>query len=121
MQVTVLGSGSNVLAQQPQKEVGLLEGEKVILVADEDSYTLPDLSGWSTRDVLKVTAALDMKLNQEGNGFLINQTPAPGETVQSGDQIQAEFSTDQEIPDEDEVTEEEQIDLEPEVEEESDQ
>ncbi|MEK4565422.1 penicillin-binding protein [Alkalihalobacillus sp. FSL R5-0424] len=121
MQVTVLGSGSNVLAQQPQKEVGLLEGEKVILVADEGPYTLPDLSGWSTRDVLKVTAALDMKLNQEGNGFLINQTPAPGETVQSGDQIQAEFSTDQEIPDEDEVTEEEQIDLEPEVEEESDQ
>lgn len=109
-----------MLAQQPQKEVGLLEGEKVILVADEGVYT-SDLSGWSTRDVLKVTAALDMKLNQEGNGFLINQTPAPGETVQSGDQIQAEFSTDQEIPDEDEVTEEEQIDLEPEVEEESDQ
>ncbi|MCM2674827.1 penicillin-binding transpeptidase domain-containing protein [Shouchella plakortidis] len=117
LQVITLGDGENVSAQQPQSGVGLLEGEKVVLYSDEGPYQMPDMTGWSTRDVLKVAAVLGVKLDSEGNGFLNHQAPSAGEQVQEGDSIQAEFSSEEDVQsDEDHPEDESQEELDLDVE-----
>ncbi|TSB46321.1 penicillin-binding protein [Alkalicoccobacillus porphyridii] len=106
MQVLTLGDGRTVEAQQPLEGVGLLEGEKVVLRTDEGPYNLPDMSGWSSRDVLKVAAVLNLTFEQEGNGYLRNQSPASGEDVQIGDSLYGEFSSREDTESEEDDPEE---------------
>ncbi|WP_373370390.1 PASTA domain-containing protein [Alkalicoccobacillus plakortidis] len=78
---------------------------------------MPDMTGWSTRDVLKVAAVLGVKLDSEGNGFLNHQAPSAGEQVQEGDSIQAEFSSEEDVQsDEDHPEDESQEELDLDVE-----
>ncbi|MDQ0206450.1 penicillin-binding protein [Alkalicoccobacillus murimartini] len=112
MEVLTLGEGNQVESQQPEAGVGLLEGEKVVLYMGGGSAQLPDMTGWSARDVLKVAAVFGVNLEQEGNGFLIHQSPGAGEVVQEGDTIQTEFSSEEDLsPEEDNPEEANQDDL----------
>ncbi|MED3646123.1 penicillin-binding protein [Halalkalibacterium halodurans] len=93
MKVYVLGEGDTVEGQQPYSGHTLLEGERVILRTESESYTLPSMIGWSLRDVLKVANVLDVNVNLFGQGFVVGQSIEEGDTITPGDYMVVELAS----------------------------
>ncbi len=106
MDVYLLGDGAKISAQLPLPNKSLLTDEKVFLKTDSEQFELPDMTGWSIRDVLKISDLLHLSPNIFGNGFLHEQSIAPGQTVREGDHFVAGFSDSEKLTEQ--GTEEEQ-------------
>jgi cell division protein FtsI (penicillin-binding protein 3) len=52
-----------------------------------DAWSLPDLTGWSARDVVQVLLPAGARVEIEGSGLVRDQSPAPGARVTEGDVI----------------------------------
>ncbi len=98
-QLTVVGDGDTIESQQPLPGTKLLEGERVIVQTDSESYSLPDMTGWSYRDVMKIGAILDLDMSYSGNGFLKEQSVPPDTPVAPGEALSVEFVTRSELQD----------------------
>ncbi|MBM7644260.1 penicillin-binding protein 2B [Scopulibacillus daqui] len=85
LDVVAIGKG-NVTKQTPFSGTKLLEAGKVILVG-EGKQKMPDLTGWSMADALKLADVLSMKPDMIGNGYVTDQKPAPGSQVKEGDHL----------------------------------
>ncbi|RDI47555.1 penicillin-binding protein [Falsibacillus pallidus] len=93
--VVEIGSGARVTDQLPKAGQTLLAGEKLVLKTDGEIH-LPNMTGWSKRDVLKISQLADLKLNMVGNGYAANQNLKPNSPVSAGDQLVVNFMTPQE-------------------------
>jgi penicillin-binding protein 2B len=83
LQPIIVGTGNKVLETIPSQHSIMLEGEKVILKTDGE-LKLPDLTGWSRRDVMKVAKIADLKLTVTGTGYAVSQNVAPGSVITEG-------------------------------------
>ena len=63
-----------------------MPGEKVIL-ATEGENRLPDLTGWSLRDAMKLAVLLDLDLKTTGKGYVSEQNLEAGTVVKKGDML----------------------------------
>lgn len=86
----VLGEGKEIIKQLPANGDALLEGEKVIIQTDGES-TLPDLTGWSIRDVMKVANLAGLELSISGSGYVTEQNLQPGMILKRGDYLVVHF------------------------------
>jgi len=86
----VIGKGNKIVSQLPIENSKILAGEKVI-IRTEGSITIPDLTGWSLRDVMKITEIGKLKLNKIGNGYVIKQNITPGSSAKEGEYLIIEF------------------------------
>jgi penicillin-binding protein 2B len=91
----VIGKGTKIVDQLPEPGTNILEGEKVILQTDGD-ITAPDMTGWSLRDVMKVTSMAGLKLNSKGSGYVTKQNIKPGAVLRSGDYLIVDLLTPEE-------------------------
>ncbi len=87
----VLGNGKTVIKQMPEHGP-VLAGEKVILITD-GVRRLPDLTGWSLRDVMKIAALEKLELKTTGKGYVTNQNLKPGTIIKEGDILQVDLKT----------------------------
>lgn len=69
----VIGEGSKVVSQSPQVGEHVARHERMILRTDGEETSMPDMTGWSVRDVLKVTTVLSLEPSFEGHGYLVKQ------------------------------------------------
>ncbi|WP_461610423.1 penicillin-binding protein [Cytobacillus kochii] len=90
MQPIIIGDGKKVVEQSPGATESVLEGEKVILKTD-GKLTVPDLTGWSMRDVMKFVKLSNLKLNSVGNGFAVKQNLAPGSAIKEDEYLIVDF------------------------------
>ncbi|WP_316252526.1 penicillin-binding protein [Bacillus aquiflavi] len=85
-EAVVIGEGLTVAEQNPPSKTTLLEGQKVIIKTD-GNMIMPDMIGWSLRDVMKVVKLAELKLKITGNGYVIKQNLSPGSFMNKGDEI----------------------------------
>lgn len=108
----ITGSGEKVEDQFPADMTNMLAGERV-LIKTEGQATVPDMSGWSRRDVLKFTKIANLKLHTVGSGYAVKQSLTPGSILADGDYLIVEFVSPEELynkqhaPEEEVETEEE--------------
>lgn len=76
----VLGSGETVVAQLPHAGISVLRGERVMLRTN-GTATMPDLTGWSFADVMKLADLLNLKVDIAGMGFVTSQSIDAGVQV----------------------------------------
>ncbi|MDQ0273895.1 penicillin-binding protein [Cytobacillus purgationiresistens] len=88
----VIGDGAEVAEQVPGDTFNMLEGEKVLIKTD-GKLTVPDLGGWSLRDVLKFVKISNLKLNSVGNGYVVKQNLSPGSILSDGDYLIVELES----------------------------
>ncbi|MCA1062276.1 penicillin-binding transpeptidase domain-containing protein [Rossellomorea sp. AcN35-11] len=88
----VVGNGSKVIQQLPQAGSKILQGEKVVIQTDGDT-TIPDMKGWSVRDVFKVANVAGLKINMVGNGYAVSQNIQPGVPVKQEEPLVVNFNT----------------------------
>ncbi|MBS4189124.1 penicillin-binding protein [Bacillus sp. FJAT-49705] len=86
----VLGKGKSIVSQMPIKDSDLINGEKVILRTEGD-LTIPDMTGWSRRDVMKIAELGNLQLNTVGNGYVVKQNLKPGTQFKEGEYLIVEL------------------------------
>ncbi|PPA72487.1 penicillin-binding protein [Jeotgalibacillus proteolyticus] len=89
----ILGTGSKIIGQSTSNET-LLAGEKLILLTDGD-LTIPDLTGWSVRDVLKVAGLADLELSMSGSGYATKQSIVPDAPINGSEPLIVSFSSNE--------------------------
>ena len=71
----VIGNGSKVVKQYPNKGIELTNKDMVILVTnDKENIKVPDFNGYSLSEVKTILSYLDINYEIEGNGYVYKQS-----------------------------------------------
>lgn len=81
--VTVIGDGTKIVSQYPEKGKRIVSRDRVFLVTNGKNRTLPNLKGWSRADIETLAELLDIKVLFNGYGYGSEQSIASGTTVTS--------------------------------------
>ena len=65
--------------------------EVVFIPAVDRAALMPDLRGQSVRDALRVCAQIGLRLEAQGDGRALRQSPEPGSEVTPGQMVRVEF------------------------------
>jgi stage V sporulation protein D (sporulation-specific penicillin-binding protein) len=85
--------GSQTPAAFSQVTVGTTILLKSVGSADNDTVTVPDLTGKYVREVAEILNAMGLKLKTSGSGVAFEQTPVPGTKVNRGDVVSVQFDS----------------------------
>ncbi|MGG3842470.1 penicillin-binding protein [Anoxybacillus kestanbolensis] len=96
LHVTVIGKGTKVHAQFPQAGEHVVAPDRVLLQTDGNAI-MPDLTGWSLRDAMKLAELLQLKPSFIGSGYVFRQNIAPGSVVKKNDYMIVELAKPSEI------------------------
>jgi len=87
IQTVIIGPpNGKVIAQSKAVGEKIFNGERLVIVT-EGEWKLPNLKGWSQRDVIQLSSILQLETNYEGQGFVTKQKPAKGTVVKAGDTL----------------------------------
>ncbi|MDO4414846.1 MAG: penicillin-binding protein [Erysipelotrichaceae bacterium] len=89
--VYVLGEGQSVIRQYPQPLETLATGQRVFLLTDTQSFLMPDLTGWTRKDVAGLWDATGFGFQLSGTGKVVSQSIPPGTAVTKGTEIRVVF------------------------------
>ncbi len=89
----LLGDG-DIDMQYPSSEENVLKGEQVFLITNGGNK-MPDMTGWSLRDVTNVADLLELKLTSSGEGYATEQSIKEGSPIKAGDVLEVKFSPPQ--------------------------
>ncbi|SFB18903.1 penicillin-binding protein 2B [Lentibacillus halodurans] len=89
LNVAVVGSGNTIEKASAVKGDELLAGDRIILVTDKPK--MPDITGWSLRDVLQLADLTELDLEPIGNGYAVTQSIKEGKTIKKNDYLGVEF------------------------------
>jgi penicillin-binding protein 2B len=90
--VVTLGEGDKVVNQYPSKGTKINKIDKVFLVTNGE-IKMPDITGFSMKDVSVLTNLLNLKCEVKGNGFVKAQSIPPGTPLNSDSILVLEFTT----------------------------
>ncbi|SDL77006.1 penicillin-binding protein [Sediminibacillus halophilus] len=86
----IIGSGKKVEAFSSRSGEQLLANEKVFILTEKPE--MPDVNGWSMRDVLKFGDLTGIEIETMGNGFAVKQSIKKGTALKKDDYLVVEFS-----------------------------
>lgn len=89
--VIVLGNGNNIIDQYPDTGETITTADRVFLLTDAASFEMPDLMGWTRKDVAALWAITGFGFELSGEGVVISQSVPAGTTVSKGTQITVTF------------------------------
>ncbi|MDD5980487.1 MAG: penicillin-binding protein [bacterium] len=86
----VIGDGNKIVNQYPTNDYLLSSNEKVILVTN-GTYKMPNLKGYSKKEVRAVCDMLDLNCTLEGFGYAISQSIKTDAIIKTGNEIKIIF------------------------------
>ncbi|WP_070120196.1 penicillin-binding protein [Bacillus marinisedimentorum] len=90
IETVILGDGSKIEKQLPHAGSQVLPGEKVFL-RTSGKAKMPDMTGWSLRDAMKLADLMESRPNIMGSGFVTEQNIKPGSEIREGDYLVAQL------------------------------
>lgn len=97
--IIVLGDGRSVIDQYPRPEGKVMTNQRVFLLTDASSFTMPDLTGWTRKDVAALWAVTGFGFQLQGEGKVVSQNIPPGTIVSKGTGIKVVFEQGQGVKD----------------------
>lgn len=85
----IIGNGKTINQQNILSDTEILQGERMIIVSDKPK--MPDITGWSLRDVLQLANLLNLKVDTAGNGYVVKQSIQAGKELKKGMPLQVKF------------------------------
>ncbi|MFT8323029.1 MAG: penicillin-binding transpeptidase domain-containing protein [Bacillus sp. (in: firmicutes)] len=86
LEAVIIGKEDTVTSQLPKAAESYLEGGRV-LVKTDGKATVPNIKGWSLRDVLKLTELTGVKVKTSGSGYVYSQSIKAGSTVKENETL----------------------------------
>ncbi len=81
IKATVIGNGDRIINQYPTGEQTILNTQRLFIVTDGGEITMPDMHGWSRKDVTTFWLLTQKGVTIEGSGLVISQSLAPGTVI----------------------------------------
>ena len=72
----VIGSGDKIINQNPLKNIKVIKGQKVYLLTNKGPYIMPNVSGWTSNDILSFCKMINLKYEVNGYG-VVSSTSIP--------------------------------------------
>ena len=92
---SVIGNGTKVVKVSAEEGAKILPNEKVLILTDNP--TMPNIIGWSLRDVLKLGDMLSLDIESFGNGYVVTQSIKEGLQLSKGTYLGVELKTPKEL------------------------
>lgn len=89
LKVTVVGNGKKITDANVAAGEEVLPNKHVILVTDKPS--MPNIMGWSRREVIQFADMLELQLESTGNGYVVMQGIEKDKPIKKGDYLGVEF------------------------------
>lgn len=83
----VIGDGSSIVQQYPLAQDSVITKQNVFLLTDGTNITMPNMSGWSLKDVNQFAAIANVNITWEGTGSVKEQSVKAGTTINSETEI----------------------------------
>ncbi|MDO4378273.1 MAG: penicillin-binding protein [Erysipelotrichia bacterium] len=81
LQTIIIGDGDTVLRQYPQAGTSLISQQRIMLLTSWNNYTMPDMIGWSRKEVNSFVQLTGIMINMQGNGFVTEQNVEVGTSI----------------------------------------
>lgn len=78
----IIGDGSKIIKQYPEKNADVIKGDKVFLVTNSSNFTMPDISNWSRADVIKLCELMNIEYSFDGYGYVASQSIRAGTKIE---------------------------------------
>lgn len=83
----VIGTGTKIITQYPESNTIVTEGEKVYLVTNNKEFYLPNMIGWSRKEVEIYFDLIKVPYTLEGTGYVTSQSVLEGTFIDATSQI----------------------------------
>lgn len=87
-----VGSGNKVVQQLPLSEEHVLAGQRVVLLTN-GAMTMPDITGWSKNDVLKLSEISGIKVKFKGDGYVTKQSISENQLLNADSTLTVHLSS----------------------------
>ena len=77
----VLGNGKYVINQYPIEGTKVVVGSKVFLLTNETTYTMPDVTGWSTNEIIRFCEMIGLSYTLDGYGKVASTSITTGTVI----------------------------------------
>lgn len=85
-QPVVIGQGNTVISQVPSSKQQVISNERILLLTNGESITVPDFTGWSRKEMTNFWAITGIQVEISGSGFVKDQS-IPAGSVITKDQV----------------------------------
>lgn len=81
LDVVIIGNGDRIISQSVLPNNELIYGEKIILLTNSVEYALPNLKGWSRKEILQLFELLGINYTINGYGYVVSQNVGAGTII----------------------------------------
>lgn len=89
LKVSLVGNGKEITHANVKKGDEVFPNGHIILITDKP--TMPNIVGWSIRDVLQLADLLQLKMETIGNGYVVKQNIKEGTPLKKNDNLEIEL------------------------------
>lgn len=91
IETAVVGTGDTVVQQNPYPKESFISNQKAVIMTN-GAMSMPDLTGWSKNDALKVSELTGVKFTFNGEGYISTQSLEPGRLLEGVDNVHFELT-----------------------------
>lgn len=92
VEVVIIGNGDQVVEQYPQALSEIMSGQKVFLKTNQAEVSMPNMQGWSRKDVTAFWALTQYAVTMDGLGWVVNQNIPPDTIILANTEITVRFA-----------------------------
>ena len=89
----ILGNGEKVVAQYPIQGNSINKIDKVFLLTNGNEIRMPDLTGYSTRDLMSFISLVKIPYTAEGIGYVVSQNIPPGTLIDENSNLEVKLES----------------------------
>lgn len=93
LKVIVLGSGNNIIKQFPSNSTEVVHGSKVFLLTDATDYVMPDVTGWSSSEIMTFCNLIGLNYTFSGYGSIVSVNINKDEVIDLSKTLEVTLST----------------------------
>lgn len=87
IKTVIIGNGDKIIKQSINVGDSLVSGDMIILVTNDSNYTMPNIKGWSRKDVISLCKLFNLNYEFEGYGYVTEQSISAGSIINVEDTL----------------------------------
>ena len=85
--VVILGDGDKIIKQYPSQDNIIYKGDRVFLLTNNYDKRVPNLIGYSYKEVISLLKLMDINYTTNGNGYVYEQSILEGNIISDEDNL----------------------------------